>query len=134
MLAWYWTLPPAQHNDVYWICRRISDTTRGVPGVLLGIWLHGSAARHRMPVLRKLERGQGAQAELAIRCWHQNSCFQRLSLIKIASFESYRAARTLEHVLISQWQPRRKLRQRLFHSVQPVECALQKRQEHSGVW
>ena len=59
-----------------------------------------------MSVLRKLERGQEAQAELAIRYWHQNSCVQQFTLIKIASCESYRAAWTLEHVLVSQWQPK----------------------------
>ena len=61
---------------------------------------------NRMSVLRKLERGQEAQAELAIRYWHQNSCFQQFALIKIASCDSYRDAWTLEHVLISQWQPK----------------------------
>ena len=61
---------------------------------------------NRMSVLRKLERGQEAQAELAIRYWHQNSCFQQFTLIKIASCDSYRDAWTLEHVLISQWQPK----------------------------
>ena len=59
-----------------------------------------------MSVLRKLERGQEAQAELAIRYWHPNSCFQQFTLIKIASCQSYRAAWTLEHLLISQWQPK----------------------------
>ena len=39
---------------------------------------------NRMSVLRKLERGQEAQAELARRFWHQNSCFQQSTLIKIA--------------------------------------------------
>ena len=113
---------------------------------------------NRMSVLRKLEQGKEAQAELAIRYWHQNSCFQQFTLIKIASCCSYRAAWTLEHELISQWQPKlnfpfvqvflkrtalgfrparrqrfasfskfglrlwRKLRKRLFHSVQPFEC------------
>ena len=61
---------------------------------------------NRMSVLRKLEPGQEAQAELAIRYWHQNSCFQQFTLIKIASCQSYRAAWTLEHLLISQWQPK----------------------------
>ena len=56
---------------------------------------------NRMSVLRQLERGQEAQAELAIRCWHQNSCFQQFTLIKIASCQSYRAAWILEHLL---WQ------------------------------
>ena len=119
---------------------------------------------NRMSVLRKLERGQEAQAELAIRYWHQNSCFQQFTLIKIASCDSYRDAWTLEHVLISQWQPKLnfpfvqvflkrtalgfrparqqrfasfsrfglrlwpKLRKRLFRSVQPLECAMQRRQ------
>ena len=119
---------------------------------------------NRMSVLRKLERGQEAQSELAIRYWHQNSCFQQFTLIKIASCQSYRAAWTLEHLLISQWQPElnypyaqvflkrtalgfrparqqrfasfsrfgirlwRKLRKRLFHSVQPFECTVQRRQ------
>ena len=117
-----------------------------------------------MSVLRKLERGQEAQSELAIRYWHQNSCFQQFTLIKIASCQSYRAAWTLEHLLISQWQPKlnypyaqvflkrtalgfrparqqrfasfsrfglrlwRKLRKRLFHSVQPFECTVERRQ------
>ena len=35
---------------------------------------------NRMSVLRKLERSQEAQAELAIRYWHQNSCFQQFTL------------------------------------------------------
>ena len=119
---------------------------------------------NRMSVLRKLEQGKEAQAELAIRYWHQNSCFQQFTLIKIASCCSYRAAWTLEHELISQWQPKlnfpfvqvflkrtalgfrparrqrfasfskfglrlwRKLRKRLFHSVQPFECAVRRRQ------
>ena len=38
---------------------------------------------NRMSVLLKLERGQEAQAELAIRCWHRNSCVQQFTLIKI---------------------------------------------------
>ena len=117
-----------------------------------------------MSVLRKLEQGQEARVELAIRYWHQNSCFRQFTLIKIASCSSYRAAWTLEHVLISHWQPKlnypfvqvflkqtalgfrparrqrftsfsrcgvrlwRKLRKRLFHSVQPFECAVKRRQ------
>ena len=119
---------------------------------------------NRMSVLRKLERRQEAQAELILGYWHQNSCFQQFTLIKIASCQSYRAAWTLEHLLISQWLPKlnypyaqvflkrtalgfrparqqrfasfsrfglplwRKLRKRLFHSVQPFECAVQRRQ------
>ena len=114
---------------------------------------------NRMSVLRKLEGGREAQAELAIRYWHQNSCFQQSTLIKIGSCQRYRAAWILEHLLISQWQPKlnypyaqssvseadcirqrlasftrfglrlwRKLRKRLFHSVQLFECAVQRRQ------
>ena len=84
--------------------------------------------------------------------------------VNLESCDSYRGAWTLEHVLISQWQPKlnfpfvqvflkrtalgfrparqqrfasfsrfglrlwRKLRKRLFRSVQPLECAMQRRQ------
>ena len=61
---------------------------------------------NRMSVLRKLERGHEAQAELAIHYWHQNQCFQQFTLIKIASCSSYREAWALERLLISQWQPK----------------------------
>ena len=59
-----------------------------------------------MSVLRKLERGQKAQAELAIRYRRQNACFNRFMLIKIASCCSYKEAWTLEHALILRWQPK----------------------------
>ena len=40
---------------------------------------------NRMSVLRKLEQGHEAQAELAIRYWRQNACFNSFTLIKVAS-------------------------------------------------
>ena len=61
---------------------------------------------NRMSVLRKLEQGQEAQAELAIRYWHQSACFNRCTLIKVASRCSYKEAWTLEHALILGWLPR----------------------------
>ena len=61
---------------------------------------------NRMSVLRKLEQGQEVQAELSIRYWHQNQCFQQFTLLQIASCSTYKQAWTLEHLLISQWQPK----------------------------
>ena len=82
MWFWYWTLSPAQRNDVY-----------GSTGASVTL-----REANRMSVLRKLEQGQEVQVELAIRYWHQNSCFQLFTLIKIASCDSFRAAWTLEQV------------------------------------
>ena len=116
-----------------------------------------------MSVLRKLEQGQ----ELKPSWPHTigtRILASAVNLTKMASCKRYRAAWTLEHDLISQWQPklnhpfvqvflkrtalgfrparqkrfasfsrfglrlRRKLHKRLFHSVQPLECAVQRRQ------
>ena len=63
---------------------------------------------NRMTVLRKLEQGQEAQAELAMWYWHQNSCLRKCALIKIASCANYEEAWTLEHALIDRWRPKLK--------------------------
>ena len=119
---------------------------------------------NRMSVLLKLERGQEAQAELAIRYWHRNSCVQQFTLIKICFLRElpscldigtctdfpmatetqlsvctsflkrttlgFRPARQQRFASFSRFELRlwRKLHKKLSHSVQPFECAVQRRQ------